>query len=74
VLQYPRRNSTRATVPPSRTAHPPPVLFTRYSPLAAAGSLPRAVTMLDDIEAAALRVRLQAARLLEEEFKAAALE
>jgi hypothetical protein len=30
--------------------------------------------MLDDIEAAALRVRLQAARLLEEEFKAAALE
>jgi hypothetical protein len=71
------------------------VLFARYCSSTTAGSLPRAVTMPDDIEAAALRARLeaivkeaedaealagaarhrvQAARLLHEESKAAALE
>jgi hypothetical protein len=36
------------------------VLFTRYCLSTVAGSLPRAVTMSDDIEAAALRARLEA--------------
>jgi hypothetical protein len=37
------------------------VLFTRYRPIhSRPGSLPRAVTMPDDIEAAALRARLEA--------------
>jgi hypothetical protein len=36
------------------------VLFTRYCSSTAAGSLPRAVTMPDDIEAAALHARLEA--------------
>jgi hypothetical protein len=41
----------------------------RYCSSTTAGSLPRAVTMPDDIEAAALRAWLE-----EEESKAAALE
>jgi hypothetical protein len=36
------------------------VLFTQYCLSTAAGSLPHAVTMPDDIEAAALRARLKA--------------
>jgi hypothetical protein len=38
----------------------PSVLFMRYCSSTAVGSLPRAVTMPDDIEAAALRARLKA--------------
>jgi hypothetical protein len=54
------------------TVHPPPGLFTWYCSSTVAGSLPRAVTMPDDIDAAAHGARLDAI-IKEAEAQAAAV-